>query len=72
MTSAKERFKGWRPMRNSDDQDEAFEAGYAAGAEDMRNRCVTRAILELKGEPSMVHVAEMLAALPAEASDEHT
>ena len=38
MTSAKERFEEWWPMRNSDDSDEAFEAGYAAGAEDMRNR----------------------------------
>ncbi len=79
MSSAQERFEefmGGEPRlaqpweeRNAGRHHD-FLAGYAAGAEDMRNKCVTSAILELEGTPSMVHVAETLAALPAQQASE--
>ena len=72
MGSAKERCEAWwarsiwRNQEISTKADCAYHAGYTAGAEDMRNKCVTRVILELDGEPLMMHVSDTLAALPTE------
>ena len=74
MGSAQERFKEWwgkrwgKPTESYavDECKDVYLAGYTAGAEDMRNKCVTRVILELDGEPLMMHVSDTLAALPTE------